>query len=590
VLLRSRYTSPQFLHFNVFSNDVAINLLLYHRAPMVKRFFPWGLSFACLFGALYLLPRYSYILVDREFSCATSSQWWKIISDPITNIFTIFGPSISRVVSLPSINAHVLSPLLCFVVMMLVVNRPSPYAMCAAVLSGWGLFLLSLVIPWGLEHVWQTILGSLCILLLLPAKLHSRRIFTALHLLSLGALGVLFSGPLSVYSAGAALFFRRMSLSRLRNDSVLTLCPIALLCAIPLLSQALIPLPPFPSYPELAQLTEDDGVAGVSAPLLSRFYLPLSVVDRTAIKNYLFGVGVGSAFLAIASILSLKRDFLVPTLLWGCLAIDILLPEIYAHMAPLQGAVRLIPGLYLVDWDTLFFSTLLIGSLLSSASFVHKSLSLFIFSVSIIAGTHPISTLRLGDTTSYKLPRRLEELLCSPSSSLVYHEGLGVLSTSQKTVSLKEFPLTAISTIPPSDDIQRRNLSDGNPTTRWTTGGGMQQKGSSLTLTSPEALLVAGIKVSPGSFRGDFPRAFKVVEGCELTSPRELYRTEEWRGPIQWTSDRYPYYGPQSDVTINFNAPVKGRCFTIEVTRDFQGYDWSIADIALLTLEEDEKK
>jgi hypothetical protein len=121
---------------------------------------------------------------------------------------------------------------------------------------------------------------------------------------------------------------------------------------------------------------------------------------------------------------------------------------------------------------------------------------------------------------------------------------------------------------------------DGNPDTRWSTAS-PQRPGDYFEIKFNRSLKVLRIILSVIKNPSDFPRGIRVEAKENTGSYNIVFEKIDWLGPVYWTEEGYPYFGPQSDVVIDLpkEIEVSNLKFT-QISKDSK-FDWSIGEVKL---------
>ncbi len=108
-----------------------------------------------------------------------------------------------------------------------------------------------------------------------------------------------------------------------------------------------------------------------------------------------------------------------------------------------------------------------------------------------------------------------------------------------------------------------KNAIDGNPGSRWDTGGAMKG-GEWFMLDLGHSQKVSGLVLDARGSNGDYPRGYEVYVSPNMVGRGKLAAKGEGKGPV-------------TDIT--FNPPVTARTITIVQTGKTQGLFWSIHEL-----------
>lgn len=121
---------------------------------------------------------------------------------------------------------------------------------------------------------------------------------------------------------------------------------------------------------------------------------------------------------------------------------------------------------------------------------------------------------------------------------------------------------------------------DGDLKTRWHTGR-PQRAGDQFEAYFDRAISVSKVVLSVASAPTDFPRGFRVEGMVDSATFTELVSFPEWLGPIRWTSDGLPYFGPQAEVELLLRDEKPLYAIRVTLTRDAEPFDWTVSELQL---------
>lgn len=146
-----------------------------------------------------------------------------------------------------------------------------------------------------------------------------------------------------------------------------------------------------------------------------------------------------------------------------------------------------------------------------------------------------------------------------------------------KVVSLKDASCVATAS---KHAEQAALVLDGEHKTRWSTKG-PQQEGDWFEIYCEKPVSVNQIHLSISLYKSDFPRGLKIQSSLNGES-REFLSYKDWYGSIQFTDIGLPYFGPQSDVVLDFPNEIRADKFRFILTKNDEVFDWSIAKLIFL--------
>jgi hypothetical protein len=395
-------------------------------------------------------------------------------------------------------------------------------------------------------------------------------------------------------------------------------CLLFILGFIPALyTTATAPIAPFPDYPTFAHLVPDDGIPGLVQPNVGAEY-PVATVHRVKLKEtfapwsivlLVVNIFILVAFGARAENSTIVLFSVTGTALAATLLVDTLLPERLSLIAPLLSTSRSIPsaallGLTPVATGACIWSTSLAALLCASgvglfaiASYLFiSSCALFLQFQSSLAGALPgsdfLDRIRAATITT----PALRPILISPSLHAVRDfdpilssvtkplENLRLLTVAPTT------PITPTSALfesfPPSPSEKLAPLIDGSLSSRWNLRSGGQRPGDTLQIRLQPPTKLAGLELETGDFPSDYPRGLlvKVTSHCDdKDTEGAIFFSPHWQGSLRFTPTGFPFFSGQESVRVLLPETILAGCITITQTGESSTFDWSIAEIGLIT-------
>lgn len=547
-----------------------------------------------------------------------ASRWWRIMLETSSNAYFPWGPTLA---TQPEIKHQALliggTSLVLLPQLGLTLALASSLAMTLLLAT---CLPEAPVVPWSVASAMPMVFLALRLSLACPISL---RILLAITGGSLAALALNQLSPVFIALAWLLLASKLPPRLAIPNTSRTHIKPglIALSLAVPLAVTISAPKITFPNYPEGARLVDDYGVPGFARPLVG-VSPPTKIVDRVAVKLKLrkpARVALGMMLMVVAAAAVSERRFaLLPILVGIATLVDILAPEWLAQIGPIQALARLVPGMVLFNLAPIAFVSAIILITLSYPSLPIAIASLI---ASLIIGFRPPTsqvslrelavaqpeieqTISKFTTKSPFEPPHLspEELVIfSPSFALFRRLGTSypfkLHNAATEPLIRRRVRATTLSSSSNTIATPLKLATDHNPATRWSPGGGRQEQGSWLKISLPHPEPIAGLVLDVGPFASDFPRNFKVTTATNCSTrrsssnleppeqPTSLHNFTPWRGPVLWTTDGYPYFGLERDVTIIFPEKLAIQCIAIEITKSYPHFDWSVAEVYLLVRE-----
>lgn len=352
-----------------------------------------------------------------------------------------------------------------------------------------------------------------------------------------------------------------------------------------------------PHYPTNGHLVPDDGVPGRIIPLTNAFP-PVDILNRIGIKSTLrLPVALVSLFLSLSLVLDFKKvtnRTLGVAFVITCLSADILLPEQYALIAPLETARRIIPNAFGYPGSL----ALLAGLILVCGSSFKPRIALLI-GLALTASTLALYGRTIGGLTDPHAARLASTALAQSVATrqrIVSPSFIVYLQYRLRADAVPRETSNAFATIH-SKDVAHLELSDGslvrkkryrdkNRKTRIRVGPGKQEGNEWFCIELRPGLQMQSVRLDTGQFFTDFPRALLVKEGESCSTidhlARRAARYTPWEGPLRFTDHGYPYFGPQSDVELD--TPSHPRALFVKQL-GHSNFNWSIAEIEVAYVE-----
>jgi hypothetical protein len=396
----------------------------------------------------------------------------------------------------------------------------------------------------------------------------------------------------AVLAAVSAIFVAR----RLQGDDIFALRDSSSLIGviIPLLPALFIllgiPSAPFPDYPPLAHVVPDDGLVGIVRPLLG-FDYPIQVIDRGVVKSSFGPLTLSLTLISLGAVaLGLRGLTPLAFALSICGALDTLLPESLAQIAPIAALSRIIPWGTTVAYSPYIVA---IAAWILALSLVTSARR--IIAIPLLCGLL-ITTRALSPVTSTTEPENtlvsaLQET--SPSTAVVRYLARGVSATSTNDLKRPLLdgytpsfePLTAfgasVNASLGDTTMMLKVVSDSDPRTRWSTQRGGQHGDERIEISFSKPTTVSGIELDTGTFTTDFPRGLTVVGTNGSSNPTRCHAEfPSWQGSIARTPSGHPYFTGQHEVRIIFPEPCLLTTLSLKQTGSAP-FDWSIAEIRI---------
>lgn len=278
---------------------------------------------------------------------------------------------------------------------------------------------------------------------------------------------------------------------------------------------------------------------------------------------------------------SIKNKYLVLTLAFFFL---VFLGELLSYQfMPYKFLYRIVPGIALLPfvWDlTIIFSTLIITLCLKFSTLkttpAMKEYVLILLLALFVLKPNNLQAEKVNFDSDLN-----QKIKLSPSSYVIDYWGDWILQFQEKKfrklIVGKDYNYLAQA----SANAKDANFAiDNNIATRWSTKG-PQKGGEVFKIKIAPKVDLAKLVLNLGQNRSDFPRGLKIEAADIVGNKIILFDKHDWLGPVKFSPDGYPYFGPQADVEVIFEKPQETTELIITQTGSDATYDWSIAEIGL---------
>ena len=532
-----------------------------------------------------------------------SSREW--IDPFFSALLQVFSASFSA-------DFYLVYELLIFTLGMLVLARFLGAGLLEGFLSALYLIGLQLVVlgfdPFLLKSHWFPMLLATYLITI------SRRTWFATILVLLSTvLWIFSSGSIAMFGLVLAFLLVRFGYPLLLKDEELILKNIRLLdaCffAAVLGAYFFLPVYPMPEYPAGAQLVPLSPLALQSFPYLGPYLKPnpiLTEVFNSELLAYSKGFFVFFCLTTFVFVVSFflcskeERSFSRGTaavIIYGSLFLLLFFEarqtDFSAIYLPHQILMRLVPGLAISQIPWVLVPTVSVAGYIFLLKLigVRTVAALAVFS-GVLLEAEAFDLLKLGGElgkpvlVSDKVVGA-EKIRYSPSGFLVSQEGDWVLNAGEagrrsfnNMVRSDNRELNRIAVGASMLPEEAKFAVDGLGHTRWRTGR-PQKVGDIFQFSLAKPVDVRRVVLSVHKSPTDFPRGLRVEISEDGKNYKTVYERQDWFGPVKWSKDGYPYYGPQSEVVVDFPKSEHGRFFRfIQIASD-PHYDWSIGEIKL---------
>jgi hypothetical protein len=344
-------------------------------------------------------------------------------------------------------------------------------------------------------------------------------------------------------------------------------------------------------YPASARVVPDDGVAGVITPLIGETS-EIPYINRAQIKKTLQLPMLLITCFGLFILLNAKRrgsrTLPLSIIILLILFLDIQLSDSLAQIAPLKSARRILPGLFPLPINFYLFglTLCLIFIDLITHRFALLILMTLMLAQAILYGPFFQPFALEAELKNMPLSTRL--VVASPSLDLIKNEGLDIIQLAQRAKALQAKTVKELSG---RISVSHQNkpkliklLSDHKHETRWSPSRGAQYGDEWIRINLPHAASIEGVKILPGKFFSDFARGLEIIDcAAQSTKQKLIKRIPKWIGGVDITNQGYPYYTGEHDVTIIFPQAITTTCLQINQIGEDQNFDWSIAELRILS-------
>lgn len=366
------------------------------------------------------------------------------------------------------------------------------------------------------------------------------------------------------------------------------------------LALSVLTLPSYPmlEYPGEARLAPISALLLSGRPMVGPFLEPLPMLE-TGYQAVLCATFLLSAAMLMLFYLGLRldpqrelREFAARFLCCGALLLFILFAELLP-LVDLQKALpfpvltRLLPGLALspLPWLLLPFFLLFALSFWGRIELRTQVLS---------SGVLVLALVLSASCRSFTLPSSLEVSVAEvknarsdltkwgASSFLLRKRGEWAktprsFESMTRLKSGEDFQLS-VQAEPNAKDASQ--AIDGDVSTRWRTAR-PQRRGDYFTMDFAEAVPLARVVLSVQGVPSDYPRALSITAKLDDGTEAKIFHEDDWLGPVKWTSEGLPYFGPQSEVIFDFPQELRVQSLRFELLIDEEVFDWAITEVKL---------
>lgn len=379
-----------------------------------------------------------------------------------------------------------------------------------------------------------------------------------------------------------------------------------------LMALVFLPVYQMPNYPPGAQLVPISYLSFQGAPLIGPALQPnplhataleeaswIYVMRYSLIISVLLLIFLGRVKLRQSEELRLAQaPFVLLFSLLVVVLVELLVPEGGRMLTPFQLLRRFVPGVALssLPWILLPFALLLAFPGLSRLLSM-KALSVLCLLLGLLGISARYNLLLPTITDEYIFgplapkvkgsSKQLPELMNSPSGYVIRSYGDWTVNPEAlklrrpenlRTLNAEAGSFCEVSARPHPENAPR--AVDGKKETSWHTARA-QRPGDyfEVELCAPQE--ISRITLSVGRRFSDFPRGIQILASADGENFDSLFTQENWLGPLKWTEEGYPYLGPQSDVTLDFEQAKQIKKLRFVQIGHEPNFDWSIAEISL---------
>lgn len=356
------------------------------------------------------------------------------------------------------------------------------------------------------------------------------------------------------------------------------------------------PAPPLPSYPSGARV-----LAHISGPINQAFFgpsVPLAIVDTQVIRQSLLFPATLLLIFCAAQIFK-QRGSVEGTssgaalIFSSALFLDCILPEHLAQVMPLATIQRIVPHLIFFPLTLQIFGVTLLVCLTSLAKTrTYGSLAGLVICLALFAKSE---NSRYPDRNLSAAHKRI---ISSPSHAVEKALGPWIVDASPRIKSLASYSLRKykpeILASHNNSEKLFQALTDKHARSRWSSDKGYQDGHEWLYILWQEPIELDGLELSTGKYDAEYPRGLQISYAMDCSkapgdsSPLKdiAINLSEWTGPLRYTADGYPYFGPANDVKVYFPQKIRAKCLLIQQTGKARNVDWSVAELKIFSQKE----
>ncbi len=360
----------------------------------------------------------------------------------------------------------------------------------------------------------------------------------------------------------------------------------------------LLPSYPMPEYPGEARLAPISSLLLSGTPMLGPYLQPFPIVE-SVYRDLLCSHFVLTSVVLIVLFLGLRfdsqqalRSLATKFLFLGTILLFVLFAELlpvtdWQKALPFPALTRLLPGLALapLPWLLLPFLLLFAVAVWGRTDFLRQAVSASVLGI-VLGGLFycQSSSQRLWpQIATAEVTQGTSSLSTWGASYFLLEQRGDWAKTSRSFESLTRLKrgedfLVSVQAEPNMSDAAL--AIDGDSSTRWRTAR-PQRKGDFFALAFEESVPLVRVVLSVQGVPSDYPRAISIVATLADGTEKVVFHEEDWFGPVKWTTEGLPYFGPQSEVVFDFPEELRVKALRFELLKDEVVFDWAITEIKL---------